>query len=267
MRAGRFDVLILVVVAACADAPIDGDDGYRNRSFDMDEKEADEDNGEQPAPDRSVDASARDAGGADALLPSNWCAESDLALCFMFEGNAADQAAAHLTPAVMSNIAFVPGRDGQAALFGTSSAIRFNPHAALELAGSATIEAWVRWQNTGANGIVIDDDGRFALTITAAGQVKCNSSTGNPVTSPATIPVGQWTHVACVIEPDGVMRPFIAGAVSGTGRGSIASRPTTGAAIGGNFPSGEPFLGAIDSLRVFRFARTPDQIAAAAAAQ
>lgn len=64
----------------------------------------------------------------------------------------------------------------------------------------------------------------------------------------------------CVIESDGVMCSFIAGAVSGTGHGSIASRPTTGAAIGGNSPSGEPFLGAIDSLHVFRFARTPAQI-------
>ena len=32
----------------------------------------------------------------------------------------------------------------------------------------------------------------------------------------------------------------------------------------GNAPSGEPFVGAIDSLRLFRVARTPAQIAAAA---
>ena len=34
--------------------------------------------------------------------------------------------------------------------------------------------------------------------------------------------------------------------------------------VGGNAPSGEPFVGAIDSFRVFKVARTPAQIAAAA---
>lgn len=198
----------------------------------------------------------------DASAPGNlFCLVGDLALCLTFEGNTADSSAVPMTPTVVSNLTFVAGKVGQAASFSASSALRYGPNAAWELpTASATIEAWIDPQTLGTSAVIFDDDTRFSLSINAAGKIWCQSSTGS-VTGQKTILAGQWAHVACVID-GGLLRAYVDGVEDAAGSGSIASNPTAGAAVGGNSPDGEPFIGAIDSLRVFRVARTPAQLAA-----
>lgn len=48
--------------------------------------------------------------------------------------------------------------------------------------------------------------------------------------------------------------------------GTITTSSTTGSCIGTNSPSGDAFLGAIDQLRVWRRARTAQEICEAAGA-
>ena len=62
----------------------------------------------------------------------------------------------------------------------------------------------------------------------------------------------------------GKLHAYLDGVDVGSGPGAIGSAPTLGAAVGGNSPDGEGFLGLIDSMRVFRVARTAAEISATA---
>jgi hypothetical protein len=255
-------VVVVCLAAACGYASVDGDPltnpiSQPRRSLDAG-TDAEGDGGTNQ-PIASTDA------GMDAMVaPPETCNVNDLALCFAFEGKVSDQSAAPIVPLVIANVTFAPGKAGKAAVFGADSALRFAPNASFELpAAAATIEAWIKRENVGADAVVFDDDGRFSLTINAAGSVWCKSS-GGALVGLKAVPVDQWAHVACVID-GGTMRVYVNGVEDVSGPGAIGSAPELAAAIGGNSPDGEPFLGLIDSFRVFRVARTPAQIAAAAA--
>ena len=205
-----------------------------------------------------------DAGDGDVKPLSTTCAVAGLVLCYRFEDKVLDESLEPLTPAVAGGITFVDGKEGRAALFTTASALRFAPNPAFELPNDgATIEAWIKRENIGADAVVFDGDGRFSLTINAAGNVWCKSG-GGAVTGTTVVPTNDWAHVACVIEA-GTPRAYMNGVVDAEGAGAVGTNPTLGAAIGGNSPEGEPFVGAIDSFRVFRSARSAAEIAAAAA--
>lgn len=230
-----------------------------------------------PLPDRVTAAPTSDAGTeastkspttspeagatADAAMPSTLCKVADLALCFAFDGAAVDGSPNALAPSEVTAVAFVAGKEGQAASLGAASAIRFAPSPVFEVT-TATLEAWVKLApNPAGDGVVFDDDGRFSLTILADGTVLCKSSGG--AVSGGKVIVDQWTHVACVVDGTRV-HAYLDGIELAASAGSILSNPTLGAALGGNAPSGEPFVGAIDSFRMFRVARTTAEIAAAA---
>lgn len=223
--------------------------------------------GSSPKPTPDADSPVPDGGGgpdsaaAVAAAAKLLCSAPNLALCFAFEGAVADGSPNALKPTV-SGVSFVPGPgpSGQAALFNALSAVRFAPSPAFEVT-TATIEAWVKLApNPTGDGVIFDDDNRASLTILADATVLCKPN-GAVVT--AKVPVDTWTHVACVFDGANA-HVYVAGAELGSGPGVIGSSPTSTAAAGGNAPSGEPFVGAIDSLRIFRVARTSAQIAAAA---
>lgn len=209
----------------------------------------------------------QESGGlAPAPVAPASCDEPGLALCLRFEGSTADESSVKLAAAEATGIAFVAGRDGQAGVFAPDSALRFAPSAALDLpSGAATIEAWINRSAAGADAVVFDDDARFSLTIDAAGHLWCKSSRG-AVTGTRPVSVAQWVYVACVVD-GAELRAYVDGALDAAGPGGIDPSPLSGAAVGGNAPSGEPFVGMIDSLRLFAAARTAAQIAAAASRQ
>jgi hypothetical protein len=209
----------------------------------------------------AVDAGPSDAAPVDAgPVQSEICKVGGLALCFGFDGSATDGSSNALKPK-LANIEFVKGKDSLAASFGPASQMTFEPNQAFELPkDAATIEAWIRRQSTGADAVVFDDDGRFSMTITAAGKVTCASS-GGAVTGTTDIAVEDWAHVACVVDK-GELRVYVNGKEDGKGPGQIGSNPKLGAAIGGDAPTGQPYYGLIDSFRLFWLARSADEIAA-----
>jgi hypothetical protein len=202
--------------------------------------------------------------GGQAKPPSTTCQAMNLALCLRFEGNTMDQSATAINPIEATGIAFVGGgKEDQAAQFTQTSALRFAPNPVFDLpASGATIEAWIKREATGADAVVFDDDARFSLTINAAGNVWCKSS-GGAVVGATQVPVAQWAHVACVVE-NGTLKAYLNGVIDASGTGSIVASPTSAAAIGGNSPTGEHFVGLIDSFRVFKSARSATELAAAA---
>ncbi len=212
--------------------------------------------GEAPPPqDAGPDTSA--ATQAAAL-----CSAPDLVLCFAFEGALTDGSPNANNPTTNANVSFVPGAVGQAAAFGPTSAVRFAPSPSFEVT-TATIEAWVKMApnpDPTSDGVIFDDDSRASLTILPDGTVLCKPN--DAVVSAKILP-DVWTHVACVFD-GAKAHVYVAGSEVGSGAGVIGSSPTSTAALGGNAPSGEPFVGAIDSFRFFRVARTSAQMAAAA---
>jgi hypothetical protein len=200
--------------------------------------------------------------GPDSAAAAKLCGVSDLAVCFPFEGSVTDLSPRAIVPATVTNVSFVAGRDGQAGSFDATSALRLAPNDAFE-SSSATIEAWIKRSAAGAaaDGVIFDADGRYSLTITAAGAILCKTSGG--AASAGALLNDVWTHVACVVG-GGAVRVYMNGVELTNAAGSITASPTSAEAIGGNSPSGEPFLGAIDSLRIFRVARSAADIALAA---
>lgn len=247
-------------LVACGDRGIEEDDSVRlpgriaSAEAGADADPADD--GGSPTTDASVDA------GGDAAPPSsNLCTPSNLVLCYPFEGEVVDKSGTDLVPATLQGVAYTSGKEGQAALLGATSAIRFAPNAVFNVP-AATVEAWVKRAPAAAaaDGVIFDADGRYSLTVTAAGAALCKSSGGQA--SGGTVPVDQWTHVACVIG-GGSTRVYVDGIERASGPGGITASGLA-EALGGNSPSGEPFLGAIDSFRLFSVARTAAEMAAAA---
>jgi len=259
-------VMLFGVGAACGYADLNGDPIADEGAVNLpDRSKGSEDAGSPVVNSSSSSSSSSSSGGAveDAKPPSVTCQPTTLAMCFRFEGNTVDLSGA-IAPLESTGIAFVPGgKEDQAAQFNANSALRFAPNPAFDLpANGAAIEAWIRRDATGADAVVFDDDARFSLTINAAGKVWCKSS-GGAVIGATTVPVGQWAHVACVID-SGQLRAYMNGVEDAVGAGTIVASPGSAAAIGGNSPSGEPFIGLIDSFRVFKVARSAAEIAAAA---
>ena len=75
--------------------------------------------------------------------------------------------------------------------------------------------------------------------------------------------MGQWVHLACVFDGTKILL-YVNGVQVDMDNGHPQQSASGSEAVGGNAPSGTPFIGAIDSLRVFKVARTAEQIAAAA---
>lgn len=201
----------------------------------------------------------------DAGLPSKACTITNAALCFTFEDSTADQSADGFQPTVAQGITFVPGHENEAAQFTATSALEFPANAALELpSGAATIEAWIKYETSGADEAVFDDDGRFSLTIQQNGTIICKSS-GGSTAGHTVVTTGVWHHVACVVD-GGTVNAYLDGNLEGQGSGSIHSNPSLTASIGANAPPGsaegdQKFLGLIDSFRLLSVARSATDIA------
>lgn len=257
--------LVAIVLAACASETVNGSP-FRRRPVaagDDDDDTAAGDAGTAPAPTVSVAKPVTPAPPTDSGPPprSSVCNAPNLAFCYAFDGTTNENTNA-LTPATLTNVTLVAGRDIQAASFVAGSAMRFAPNAIFELPANAAVEAWIKRQNVATSGVILDDDGRFSLTIDENGNVLCKSS-GGAVLGTKAVPVEAWAHVACVVDA-GTLHAYLDGVDVGSGPGAIGSAPTLGAAIGGNSPDGEGFLGLIDSLRVFKVARTAAEVSAAA---
>ena len=206
-----------------------------------------------------LDPVAPDASVADTSVAPRLCGEPDLLLCFSFEGEVKDGSPNAFAPTATQGVTFGPGKVGQAAQLSATSFIRF-ASAPLLTEPATTVEAWVNAAQR-TDGVIFDADNRYAMATLADGSLRCIAQ-GADVRG-GVVGLATWTHVACVYDGTEV-RAYVNGVLINTGRGSTG-HATAGAAIGGNAPNGEPFVGAIDSLRVFKVARTAAQIAAAGA--
>lgn len=139
---------------------------------------------------------------------------------------------------------------------------------ALDFTNNFTLEAWIyptsvanainqifikNNANTNYYGIFIDNAQKLACQI--------SGTTANGLTSVGTIPLNQWTHVACSYD-GAYMRLYLNGVLDS----AIASTGTTtvnDAALGIGYDSvnsGRTYTGRIDELRISRTVRSPEEI-------
>jgi hypothetical protein len=215
-------------------------------------------------PDTSVDAFE---AAVDARPP--FCDASDMTLigCYRFEGNGTDDSfyANNLT---LTAGTFVSGVEGQALSFGPTTRATVAENGSLAVTTQLTIELWLRIRTlpTGSSRMgLVDDDGRFGLFVYPPGTARAQSP--SPLDTSENLPTSTWTHVAYTFDGE-TMTMFVNGRVSSTlgAAASFGAASGNGLAVGGNSPSGDILDGDIDSLRIFRVARTPKQICEAAGA-
>jgi hypothetical protein len=202
----------------------------------------------------------------DSPPPAPFCDaanEPTLVGCWEFEGNTND-ASGDGNNATAMNTMFGTGKVGMGLVMNATSVVTVLDSASLS-PPAVSVEAFVNVPALppgGARMGIFDNDGSYGMFITTG--VACGMSV--PLTGPQ-IPVNTWTHVACTYD-GATVRVFIDGAqaASATGGTPLTAGNTNGGVIGGNSPSGDPLVGTIDQLRVWREARTPQQVCAASGA-
>jgi hypothetical protein len=199
--------------------------------------------------------------GVKGVCPTS---ESSLLLCLRFEGSLADESAppANVTG---NNLSYETGPSDLAVRVGTASVIRASQGWG-NVGNTFTLEAWIRPDRlpTGSQRMgLLDEETHFGMFILPGGNLACYSA-GATVSVPGAVRVGQWTAVTCTASSstlvawvDGLQR----------NQGSLDGNPAGGTvnlAIGSNNPSGDPFEGLMDNVRVWNTVRTGPQICQAA---
>lgn len=229
----------------------------------------------QPRVDSAVhveDGALSEDGGppldaAPDASPFLACAPSDATLiaCFDFENEVVDGSAAQ-TPAAATGVTYVEGVYGMAVHATATSVMTVMDDPVFDVA-EVSIEAWVYLDelpaSAGARVGIWDTDGKFGMFVYGDGSISCTTGTG--VRSAASsVQKQDWIHIACThssaatrVYRDGVM-------ITQGGGGAIAGGTQNGSVIGGNSPSGDRLVGAIDQLRVYGVVRSDAQVCAAA---
>jgi len=207
---------------------------------------------------------AQDATG-DAPGPQA-CGNTDPALigCFDFE-DSVENVSPYILSVVASNYTFGTGRLGKAVHMDATTSFVIADNASLDQA-SVTVEMWIYVEAlpaTGARMGLWDTDGQYGVFLRDTGAFYCSNLAG-VASADGVITINTWLHVGCTSDTTAVTQ-YANGIVTGTGAGGVlATAPATGSAIGGNAPSGDRFVGYIDSLRVYNYARSAAQICASA---
>jgi hypothetical protein len=214
-----------------------------------------------PPPPAFVDAGG-DAGvdaPVDAGPPFCDASDTSLVLCVQFENEVRDESS-YAQPIVESgSVAFGPGKHGQAVVVGDTTTLHMTDGPAWRYT-ALTVEMWIRPDALPASGGrmgLLDKDASFGVFLYSDGSVACIMGA---TASAVVLTVGTRTHVACV--NDGTTTKLYAdGVESASATGAVAASTST-IAIGGNNPSGDPLVGALDELRVTARALSATEIAA-----
>lgn len=209
-------------------------------------------------------ASSIDSGAAGDGETRTICEVGDptLLLCVRFDDTIADESKYAQAIGVTGTPAFVRGMSGGAIAMDGSVPLVV-PHTAVWQYSDITVELWIRpfqLPPAGGRSGLVDKNGSFGLFLHPNGDLSCSPGPTAPLPD-----AGEWTHVACVFEK-GESSLYVRG-VRVANKDAGAPTPTAETlAIGANFPSGDPFIGAIDTLRVYARAKSPQEIARAAVA-
>ena len=219
--------------------------------------------GSESGPESESESADPTTGGP----PASSCADDPaLVLCFDFEsvdGGMLEDGSMYGHDATAAAAEIASGPWGMGLMADAELRVEVPCFENCETTGELTLEARVRIDEVppaGSRSGIIDNDMEYAITYSDAG-VRCSNGPGNVVLGP-TLPVGEWVHVACVNDGD-MLRMYVDGVDEA--RSAIGGAGPTGdgdpVAIANTSPNwDEPLVGAIDSVRVWMRARTPQEI-------
>jgi hypothetical protein len=192
---------------------------------------------------------------------------TQIAACWQFESSTTpgQDTSAYNNNATTSGVSIVAGHDGNAIQMGATSVASLTDRPSLDVT-AVTIEAWIYPTSisTTARVGIFDNDGQYGFFINAGGVLYCSAACG--AASPGgTVKANVWQHVACTLE-GGYSRAYLNGTqVASVACGTaLSTTGTNGSRIGANSPSGDNFLGLIDSMRIWNVGRTRAQLCAGA---
>jgi hypothetical protein len=162
------------------------------------------------------------------------------------------------------------GRFGKALSFdGVDDSVTVPAAAALDLAASGTIEAWVNPTTLGSFRPVVQKErtgaaayALFANTDTAHPAARIFTTAGIEAAGASSLVTSTWTHLAMTWDST-TLRVFVDGAEVSSQPASGALATSTGALrIGGGGVAAQWFSGLIDEVRVYNRALSAPEIAA-----
>ncbi len=227
-------------------------------------------------PEPPADAAPTADGSSTAGL---FCDPADPALvaCWTFEPVAdatrLEDGSQYGNHGLISGAAEVAGVDGRALAISAESIVAVADSASLDATTAVTVEGWVRVTALPPvfRSWMVDQQGQYGLAITESGRVNC-AGAGRSFFSEKTIALGEWTHVACVVDgPARLRRAYIGGAVDAeaAGEGQLKTGAIEGMLLGADSPcAAAPCAGQLDAeldqIRIWRSVRTPEQLCEAA---
>ena len=217
--------------------------------------------------DLAADLDALDASIGPDAPPSPPCpASSDLIGCYRFESNTDDGSPLGNHAADVSQVSYTPGQEGMALVHGASSRVVAPDHLDYQNLTAVTVELWLYLENlpTGTSRMaLVDKDMTFGLFVQPTGHLLF--SYGNKSTTWGFVTPKKWMHVACTLGGS-VASAYIDGVSKGSGKGPAQlDNASAQLFIGSNSPTNSDQLdGRLDTLRIWRTARTPTEICQAA---
>lgn len=200
--------------------------------------------------------------------PTAFCDAEDpeLAACYQFDDadDLGHDASSYGNHASTHGVSVAPGVSGTAVARGVTSSMRVEDSPSLDVE-ALTIELWIRPTTLPDDRAgLFDNDGQYGFFLQGSGALRCSAG-GNDLTSSVPIAVGVWTHVACTYDGEALSLYVNGSRVDyEPASGPISSSGTTGASIGSDSPWGDGFDGELDGLRVWRYARSKQDICEAA---
>ncbi|MCB1631072.1 MAG: LEPR-XLL domain-containing protein, partial [Pseudomonadales bacterium] len=170
---------------------------------------------------------------------------------------------------------FVPGRIDGALQLDQYRWAEVAHDDALAMTGTLTFETWFRvdaytgtWQALAYKGNGNGNQRSFTLWLNSSGYLHLSSGNNQNQsinTANGSVKLGQWHHVAAVMDRDtGVMTLYLDGVAAASG--ALSTTPSTANTnplyLGGVREGWGSFVGAIDEVRVWNLARSAGQIAA-----
>jgi len=217
--------------------------------------------------DGDVDGEATDAG-FDCGEGGGFCdlCDETLLLCVPFEDESKDKARFNHTLIVLGELGFLngPPGHGRAMTIDAATTIRVAHNKWWEGYSELTIEMFVRPSALpdGGRAGLVDKNNAFGFFLQPNGDLTCTIG-GNLRAQPEgglMNDAGRYTHVACVGGTTGKAMLYARGTLIQEVDGSSPTASNEELAIAGNAPAGDPFIGAIDGLRIYRRAKTAQEI-------